>query len=139
MPDMNDFNAQIIEEFHANDGVVGGPFDGATLLLLHHTGAKSGKRYTTPLMYRADGDRYLIFASKGGAPTDPDWYYNLKAHPEVSIEVGTDTLTAVAGELTGEERDRLFAAQAQERPQFAEYAKTAGERKIPVIALTPAG
>jgi deazaflavin-dependent oxidoreductase (nitroreductase family) len=139
MPDMNDFNAQIIEEFHANDGVVGGPFDGATLLLLHHTGAKSGKRYTTPLMYRADGDRYLIFASKGGAPTDPDWYYNLKAHPEVSIEVGTDTLTAVAGELTGEERDRQFAAQAQERPQFAEYAKTAGERKIPVIALTPAG
>ena len=139
MPDMNDFNAQIIAEFHANDGVVGGPFEGATLLLLHHTGAKSGKPYTTPLMYRGDGDRYLIFASKAGAPTNPDWYHNLKAHPAVSIEVGTDTLTAVADELTGEERDRLFAAQAEERPQFAEYAKTAGDRKIPVIALTPAG
>jgi deazaflavin-dependent oxidoreductase (nitroreductase family) len=138
MPDTNDFNAQIIEEFHANDGVVGGPFEGATLLLLHHTGAKSGKVYTTPLMYRSDGDRYLIFASKGGAPTNPDWYHNVKAHPDVSVEVGTDTLSAVADELTGEERDRLFAAQAQERPQFAEYAKTAGERKIPVIALTPA-
>ncbi|HTU29842.1 MAG TPA: nitroreductase family deazaflavin-dependent oxidoreductase [Solirubrobacteraceae bacterium] len=139
MPEMNDFNAQIIEEFRANDGVVGGPFEGGTLLLLHHIGAKSGKAYTTPLMYRSDGGRYLIFASKGGAPTNPDWYHNLKAHPDVSIEVGTDTLSAVADEVTGEERDRLFAAQAQDRPQFGEYAKTAGERKIPVIALTPAG
>lgn len=137
MPEMNDFNAKIIDEFHANGGVVGGPFEGATLLLLHHTGAKSGQSYTTPLMYRRDGDRFLIFASKGGAPMNPDWYHNVKAHPDVSIEVGTDTLGAVAHELTGEERDRLYAAQAQERPQFAEYAKTAGERTIPVIALTP--
>jgi deazaflavin-dependent oxidoreductase (nitroreductase family) len=139
MPEMNDFNAKIIEEFRANDGVVGGPFEGATLLLLHHTGAKSGKSYTTPLMYRADGDRYLIFASKAGAPTNPDWFHNVKAHPEVSIDVGTDTLTARAAEVTGEERDRLYAAQAQERPQFAEYEKSAGGRKIPVVALTPAG
>jgi deazaflavin-dependent oxidoreductase (nitroreductase family) len=138
MSSMRDFNTQIIEEFHANDGVVGGPFEGATLLLLHHTGAKSGRSYTTPLMYRSDGGRYLIFGSKAGAPTNPDWYHNLKAHPDVSIEVGTDTVSAVADEVTGEERDRIYAAQAAERPQFAEYAKTAGERKIPVIALTPA-
>jgi deazaflavin-dependent oxidoreductase (nitroreductase family) len=139
MPDMTDFNAKIIEEFRANDGVVGGPFEGGTLLLLHHTGAKSGKSYTTPLMYREDGSRYLIFASKAGATTNPDWYHNLMAHPDVAIEVGTDKLSATADEVTGEERDRLFAAQAEERPQFAEYAKTAGGRTIPVIALTPAG
>lgn len=139
MAETNDFNARIIEEFHANGGVVGGPFEGATLLLLHHTGAKSGHSFTSPLMYRRDGDRYVVFASKAGAPTNPDWYHNLKAHPEVTIEVGTETLPAVADELTGEERDRLYAAQARDRPQFAEYAKTAGERTIPVMALTPAG
>jgi deazaflavin-dependent oxidoreductase (nitroreductase family) len=139
MSEMSDFNARIIDEFRANQGVVGGPFEGGTLLLLHHTGAKSGADYVTPLMYRQDGDRYLIFASKGGAPANPDWYHNLKAHPEVSIEVGTETFSATADEVTGDERDRLYSAQAQDRPQFAEYAKTAGERKIPVIALTPAG
>ncbi len=90
-------------------------------------------------MYRNEGGRYVIFASKAGATTHPDWYHNLKAHPDVSIEVGPDTLSAVADEVTGEERDRIFSAQAQEMPQFAEYAKTAGDRTIPVIALTPAG
>ena len=134
-----DFNAQIIEEFHANDGVVGGPFEGSPLLLLHHTGAKSGDSYVNPLVYRRDGDRYAIFASKAGAPTNPDWYHNLKANPEVSIEVGTETLSVVASEAEGEERDRLYAAQASERSQFAEYEKTAGARTIPVILLTPAG
>jgi deazaflavin-dependent oxidoreductase (nitroreductase family) len=139
MPSMNDFNAQIIEEFHANDGVVGGPFEGMPLLLLHHTGAKSGTSYTNPLAYRRDGDRYAVFASKAGAPTNPDWYYNLKANPEVTVEVGTEKLSAVASEAEGEERDRIYAAQARDRPVFAEYEQKTGGRTIPVILLTPAG
>jgi deazaflavin-dependent oxidoreductase (nitroreductase family) len=138
MPSPNDFNAQIIEEFHTNDGVVGGPFEGATLLLLHHTGAKSAKRYVTPLVYRRDGDRYVIFASKAGAPTNPDWYHNLLAHPNVSIEVGTETLPALATDAEGEQRDALYAAQASDSPQFAEYEKSAEGRTIPVVILTPA-
>ncbi len=135
----DDFNAQVIEEFHANDGVVGGPFEGMPLLLLHHTGAKSGKPYVTPLVYRRDRERYAIFASKAGAPTNPDWYHNLLAHPDVSIEVGTETLPAVASESPRDERDRIFAAQAEESPQFAEYEKSAGDRTIPVVVLSPAG
>jgi deazaflavin-dependent oxidoreductase (nitroreductase family) len=131
-----DFNAQIIEEFHANQGRVGGMFDGMPLLLLHHTGAKSGKSRVNPLAYQADGGRYVIFASKAGAPTNPDWYYNLKAQPNVKIEVGTDTIDAVASEASGEERERLFRTQAERMPQFADYAKKT-ERVIPVIVLTP--
>jgi deazaflavin-dependent oxidoreductase (nitroreductase family) len=133
-----DFNARVIEEFHANEGRVGGPFEGMHLLLIHHTGAKSGTARTNPLVYMSDEGRYVIFASKGGAPTNPDWYHNLKAHPNVTIEVGTDTLDVVASEAAGEERERLFAAQAERAPQFAEYAKSAG-RVIPVILLTPTG
>jgi deazaflavin-dependent oxidoreductase (nitroreductase family) len=133
-----DFNAQIIDEFHANEGRVGGMFEGNTLLLLHHTGAKSGSSRINPLAYQADDGRYVIFASKAGATTNPDWYYNLKADPNVQIEVGTDTLDAVASEASGEERDRLYRTQAERIPQFAEYEKTAGERVIPVIVLTPA-
>jgi deazaflavin-dependent oxidoreductase (nitroreductase family) len=133
-----DFNAKIIEEFHANEGRVGGMFEGSTLLLLHHVGAKSGKDRVNPLAYNRDGDRYVIFASKAGAPTNPDWYHNLKAHPNVSIEVGTDTIDVAAAEATGEERDRLFSAQVERSPGFAEYqAKT--DRVIPVIVLTPTG
>jgi len=132
-----DFNAQIIEEFHANEGRVGGMFEGMPLLLMHHTGAKSGKRRVNPLAYQSDGGRYVVFASKGGAPTNPDWYHNLKAQPNVTIEVGTDTIDAVASEATGEERERLFSTQAERIPQFAEYEKKAG-RVIPVIVLTPA-
>ena len=139
MPDQNDFNAQIIEEFRAHDGVVKGPFEGATLLLLHHTGARSAKRYVTPLVYRADGERYVIFASKAGAPTNPDWYHNLLANPRVSIEVGTETREVHATDAEGEERDALFAAQAGDMPRFAEYEKSAGRRTIPVVILTPAG
>jgi deazaflavin-dependent oxidoreductase (nitroreductase family) len=131
-----DFNAQIIEEFHANEGRVGGPVEGMPLLLLHHTGAKSGKSRINPLAYQADGGRYVIFASKAGAPTNPDWYYNLKAQPNVKIEVGTDTIDAVASEASGEERERLFRTQAERMPQFADYAKQT-ERVIPVIVLTP--
>jgi deazaflavin-dependent oxidoreductase (nitroreductase family) len=134
----NDFNAQIIEEFRANDGRVGGMFEGTTLLLLHHVGARTGTNRINPLAYDRDGDRYVIFASKAGAPTNPDWYHNLKAHPDVSVEVGTDTIGVVATEATGDERDRLFRHQAERSPSFAEYeAKT--DRVIPVIVLTPTG
>ncbi len=131
-----DFNAQVIEEFRANEGRVGGAFEGTTLLLLHHRGAKSGTRRVNPLAYTADDGRYVIFASKGGAPTNPDWYHNLKAHPDTRIEVGTETIDVVAGEATGEERERLFRAQAERSPQFGEYQKKTA-RTIPVIVLTP--
>jgi deazaflavin-dependent oxidoreductase (nitroreductase family) len=131
-----DFNAQIIEEFRANAGRVGGIFEGMPLLLLHHIGAKSGKSRINPLAYQADGGRYVIFASKAGAPTNPDWYYNLKAQPNVKIEVGTDTIDVVASEATGEERERLFRTQAERVPQFADYEQKA-DRVIPVIVLTP--
>ena len=131
-----DFNARIIEEFHANEGVVGGMFEGVPLLLLHHTGAKSGQTRINPLAYQRDGERYVVFASKGGAPTNPDWYHNLRANPNVTIEVGTDTLSAVAAEAEGDERVRLFRTQVENVPQFGEYEKQAG-RAIPVIVLTP--
>ncbi len=133
---MADFNSQVIEEFHANAGRVGGIFEGMPLLLLHHTGAKSGAGRISPLVYLADGDRYVVFASKGGAPTNPDWYHNLKAHPDVTIEVGTDKFDVVADEATGEDRDRLFRTQASQAPQFAEYEQKT-ERVIPVVVLTP--
>ena len=133
---MSDFNKQIIDEFRANDGRVGGNFSGAPMLLLHSTGAKSGEERVHPMMYLADGDRYLVFASKAGAPTNPDWYFNLKAHPDVVVEVGPRTMTAEAVELVGEERDRFYRRQAELYPGFAEYqAKT--DRIIPVIALQP--
>ena len=131
-----DFNAQIIEEFHANGGRVGGMFEGGTLLLLHHTGAKSGTSRINPLGYLSDQGRYVIFASKAGAPTNPDWYHNLKAHPNVTIEVGRDTIEVVASEATGDERDRLYRTQAERVPQFAEYEKQT-DRVIPVIVMTP--
>jgi deazaflavin-dependent oxidoreductase (nitroreductase family) len=131
-----DFNAQIIEEFRANEGRVGGMFEGGTLLLLHHTGAKSGTSRINPLGYLSDQGRYVIFASKAGAPTNPDWYHNLKAHPNVTIEVGTDTIEVVASEATGDERDRLYRTQAERVPQFAEYEKQT-DRVIPVVVLTP--
>jgi deazaflavin-dependent oxidoreductase (nitroreductase family) len=133
-----DFNARIIEEFRANQGRVGGPFEGATLLLLHHTGARSGKDRINPLVYNRDGDRYVVFASKAGAPTNPDWYHNLKANPNVTIEVGSNSIDAVAEEAAGDERDRLFRAQVERSPQFGEYqSKT--DRVIPVMVLTPTG
>jgi deazaflavin-dependent oxidoreductase (nitroreductase family) len=115
---------------------VGGNFEGAPLLLLHHTGARSGKPRLNPVMYLKDGDRYLVFASKGGAPTNPDWYHNLKAHPDLSIEVGDDRIEVRAAEVTGPERDRLYARQASLYPQFAQYQRQT-KRVIPVMALTP--
>lgn len=131
----NDFNQQIIAEFRANKGVVGGPFEGAPMLLLTAKGAKSGTERTTPLVYLPDGDRYLIFASKGGAPANPAWYHNLIAHPEATVEVGTEKFSATATELKGEERDRLYAKQAARMPAFGEYQQKTS-RTIPVIALT---
>jgi deazaflavin-dependent oxidoreductase (nitroreductase family) len=131
-----DFNQQIIEEFRSNAGVVGGMFEGMTLLLLHDKGAKSSQTHIHPLAYYGDDGRYMIFASKGGAPTNPAWYHNLKAHPDARIEVGTDAFDVTASELTGEERERVFRAQAERAPQFADYEKNT-TRKIPVIALTP--
>ena len=131
-----DYNEQIIEEFRANEGRVGGRFEGNPLLLLHHTGAKSGKSRINPLAYLSDSGRYVVFASKGGAPTHPDWYHNLKAHPNTTIEVGTDTVDVVASEATDDERERIFRIQAERAPQFAEYQKQT-KRLIPVMVLTP--
>jgi deazaflavin-dependent oxidoreductase (nitroreductase family) len=132
----NDFNAQIIAEFRAHDGRVEGPFENMPLVLLHHTGAQSGKSYVNPLAYLSDGDRYVIFASKGGAPQNPAWYHNLKAHPEATVEVGADTVPVTAGEATGEERERLYGTMAARQSAFADYA-TKTERQIPVMVLTP--
>ena len=132
-----DYNAQIIAEFRANRGRVGGRFEGAPLLLLHTTGARSGTQYTNPVVYLEDDGRYVIFASKAGAPSNPGWYHNLKAHPEVTIEVKDGTIAVTASEVTGEERDRLYDRQTQIMPGFAEYQRKT-ERAIPVVALTPA-
>jgi deazaflavin-dependent oxidoreductase (nitroreductase family) len=132
----NDFNAEVIEEFRANGGTAGGMFEGKPLLLLHNVGAKSGTEFVTPLVYLADGDNWVIFASKGGAPNNPGWYHNLKAQPEVSIEIGGDTVDVTAEEATGDERERLYSTQEEQQPQFAEYAQKTG-RKIPVIVLKP--
>jgi deazaflavin-dependent oxidoreductase (nitroreductase family) len=136
-PSPADFNAQIIEEFHANEGRVGGMFEGMPLLLLHHTGAKSGKSRINPLAYQSDNGRYVIFASKAGAPTNPDWYHNLKAHPDVMIEVGSEKIDVIANEATGDERERLFRTQVERVPQFGEYEKKTDGRVIPVMILTP--
>ena len=133
---MSDWNAQTIAEFRANHGKVGGHFEGAPLLILHHRGAKTGKQRVNPVMYLKDGERYLVFASKGGADTSPDWYHNLKAHPDIEIEVGDAKIKVRAEEVKGPERDRLYARQASLYPQFGEYQlKT--KRVIPVVALTP--
>jgi deazaflavin-dependent oxidoreductase (nitroreductase family) len=138
MADREDWNAKIIEEFRANEGRVGGPFEGAPLLLLSTTGRRSGTIRVNPLMYLPDGDRLVVFASKGGAPTDPDWYRNIVASPDVSVEVGTERFPVRATVATGEERDRLFGEQAKRYPQFAEYEANT-ERTIPVIVLERAG
>ena len=133
---MSDFNASIIDEFRANAGVVGGPFEGASLLLLHTTGARSGAERVNPLVYSTDGDNLVIFASKGGAPTHPDWYHNVVAHPDVTAEVGTDTVALRARVAELAEREALWSRQKDRMPNFADYeAKTA--RQIPVIVLEP--
>src|SRR5579859_3098798 len=120
MADRDDWNRGTIEEFRANEGKVGGMWEGRPLLLLTTTGAKSGQRRTSPVMYKGNGDRLFVFASKGGAPTNPDWYYNLLTHPEVTVEVGDETYDATATPVTGEERDRIYAQWAEMYPQFGE-------------------
>lgn len=132
---MSDYNTQIIEEFRANHGKVGGNFEGAPLLLLHSVGAKSGQTRVSPMMYLPDGDRFLVFASKAGAPTNPAWYHNLKANPDATIEVGDDTIEVRAEELPRAERDEKYAEQAALYPGFADYEKKT-DRVIPVVALT---
>ena len=132
--DMKTFNQQVIEEFRANGGKVGGRFEGAPMLLLTTTGAKTGRRLTSPLVYAQDGDRLLIFASKAGAPTNPPWHHNLVANPTVTVELPGDTFRARAFVAQGDERRRLFDQQAAEMPFFAEYERTT-PREIPVVVL----
>ena len=136
---MSDWNTQVIDEFRANHGRVGGGFEGAPLVLLHHRGRKSGAENVSPVMYlqdETDPDTVYVFASKAGAPTHPAWYHNLLAAGRGTVEIGDDTHDVTVREVTGDERDRLFAEQARRYPGFAEYAeKTAGVRTIPVLAL----
>lgn len=131
---MNDWNKQIIDEFRANGGKVGGVFEGAPLLLLHDRGAKSGAERVHPVMYRAVGDGFAVFASKAGADTNPDWFHNLRAHPDVSVEVGTQTLAVTARVLDEDERAPIWEQQKAEFPGFAGYEATT-ERVIPVVML----
>jgi deazaflavin-dependent oxidoreductase (nitroreductase family) len=137
MSDREDWNSNIIQEFRTNEGKVGGPFDGAPILLLHTTGARSGEERVNPMMYLAGGDRLVVFASKGGAPTNPDWYHNLVANPDVEIEVGTERRKVRARVAEGEERDRLYAEQSRRYPQFAKYQEGT-DRTIPVVILEAA-
>lgn len=130
----NDHNQRIIEEFRNNQGEVGGYFANTPLLLLHTQGAQSGKQRVNPVAYLKEGDQFVIIASKGGAPSNPDWYYNLKANPAVTVEVGTETFEARAEIAQEPERSDLYAKMAARNPGFAEYAKRT-ERVIPVIKL----
>lgn len=133
--DMADFNAKIIDEFRANGGKVGGMFEGANMVLITTTGAKSGQQRTNPLVYLPDGDRIVIIASNGGADNHPAWFHNVKANPEITVEVGTDKYDATAVPLeSGAERDELFARMAAVSSGFSEYQKKT-ERVIPVVAV----
>ena len=134
MPTVNDFNEKIIDEFRANGGKVGGPFEGAPLLLLHTTGAKTGRTRVKPLAYRRDGDRLVVFGTKGGAPTNPEWYYNVQANPRVTVEVGSDRFEADATVAPPDERDRIWRLQTRDVPVFADYQQKT-DRTIPVVIL----
>jgi deazaflavin-dependent oxidoreductase (nitroreductase family) len=136
MPDFEDWNSKVIAEFRANSGKVGGGFDGAPLLLLHTTGAKTGRERVNPMMYQAVGDSYAVFASKGGAQTNPDWYHNLLANPRVRAEIGTDTVEFTARVADGDSRERIWSAQKSAYPNFADYEQKT-TRQIPVVILEP--
>jgi deazaflavin-dependent oxidoreductase (nitroreductase family) len=140
MADPKDWNASTIAEFRANEGRVGGPFEGAPMVLVHHRGRQSSREYITPMMYMPDerDDRTIyVFASKGGAPSNPDWYYNLVQNGDATIERGTENYAAAVREVHGGDRDRIYDEQARRYPGFAEYAeRTKGIRVIPVLALT---
>jgi deazaflavin-dependent oxidoreductase (nitroreductase family) len=136
MADTNDWNTKIIDEFHANDGIVGGMFEGIPLLLLHTTGARSGKQRINPLAFQDLGGPLAVFASKGGADTNPDWFHNVTAHPQVTAEIGTSTRSFRARTANPNERERIWTEQKKNFPGFAEYeAKT--KREIPVVILDP--
>jgi deazaflavin-dependent oxidoreductase (nitroreductase family) len=135
---MSEYNAKIIAEFRSNQGVVGGIWQGTPLLLLHHTGAKSGMSRVNPVAYLPDDQRYMIWAANGGAPNHPAWYHNLTAHPNTRIEVGNETIDVAAEETTGAERERLWATATERYPQLIEAAgKTS--RVIPMMILVPSG
>jgi deazaflavin-dependent oxidoreductase (nitroreductase family) len=137
---MKDFNRSIVDEFRANDGKVGGNFEGAPLVLIHHVGRRSGGEHVNPVMYLPDDTDpsvIYVFASKAGAPTHPDWYYNLTSAGSATVEVGTETYQVAVDEVVGMERDRIYDEQARRYPGFAEYErKAAGVRTIPVLRLT---
>ena len=135
---MSDWNAAVIDEFRANGGKVGGQFEGAPLLLLHTTGARTGQDRVHPMMYRRVGDDYAVFASKAGAPTNPDWYHNLVANPSVTAEIGAQTLSLTARVADDDERNRIWSAQKADYPGFADYEKST-TRQIPVVILEPSG
>jgi deazaflavin-dependent oxidoreductase (nitroreductase family) len=138
MTDPGDFNGKIVAEFRANGGKVGGQFEGASILLLHHTGARTGTQRVSPLAYLPVGSGYAIFASKAGAPVNPAWYHNLLANPETAIEIGTEKIKVRARVAESAERDVIYERQKERAPQFADYeARAAGHRKIPVVVLDP--
>jgi deazaflavin-dependent oxidoreductase (nitroreductase family) len=134
-----DFNQRIIDEFHANEGKVGGMFKGAPMILVHHRGRKSGEERVNPLVYQPLDGGYAIFASKGGAPAHPDWYLNLLAHPDTTVEVGTEIVPVTVREAQGDERAQIWDRQKRASAAFAEYETKAAPRTIPVIILEPAG
>jgi deazaflavin-dependent oxidoreductase (nitroreductase family) len=135
MAEFNDWNRKIIEEFRANGGKVGGQFEGANLLLLRTTGARSGQERVNPVAYQAVGDDYAVFASKGGAPTNPDWYHNLVANPNVTVEIGNATFQGTARVAEGDERERIWARQKETWPGFADYEQKT-TRQIPVVVIS---
>lgn len=138
MSDVSEWNRKIIEEFQANKGKVGGPFANTPLLLLHTTGAKTGRERINPLMFLDLDEHRYVFATRAGHEANPDWYLNLVAHPEVTVEAGSGTYQAAAVPLTGGERDRIYAEQARRNSGFAEYQKMTS-RIIPVVELIPKG
>ncbi|GAB3217744.1 nitroreductase family deazaflavin-dependent oxidoreductase [Kineococcus gypseus] len=129
------WNAAVVEEFRAGGGRVGGRFEGAPMILVHHVGRRSGAERVSPMVYQDVDGAYAVFASKGGAPTHPDWYHNLVARPETTVEVGTETFPVRVRELTGEERSRVWEEQKTRMPGFAQYEVTAAPRQIPVLLL----
>jgi deazaflavin-dependent oxidoreductase (nitroreductase family) len=135
---MADWNSNIIEEFRASHGKVGGMFEGAPMLLLTHTGAKTGTRRTNPLAYQPHDARVFVFATKGGSTRHPHWFLNLKANPDVTVEIGVETFEATAVEITGAERDEIYARQSALRPAFGEYQK-GNPRTIPVVEIIRKG
>jgi deazaflavin-dependent oxidoreductase (nitroreductase family) len=139
MTDMNDWNAKIIEEFRANEGRVGGPFEGSPVLLLHHTGRKSGVERVNPVVYQKVDSGWAVFASYAGAAHHPDWYHNLMAEPHTTAEIGSETIAVVARDTSGDERHAIWERQKAVAPGFADYEVKAGDRVIPVVVLEPAG